>query len=146
MWMTFPFINKIDLGFEVDDRPSLHMDGQWTPHVSYVCYNYKSFVRWKISTKQWLNEKNMYHIKTWCVPSNLNTMEKEEIFAMFILFKIYWTNTIFNCIQGICMALTLEEDSQVWLNYANALQQQENAVFRFLRYAASSGKKDKDVS
>lgn len=73
-------------------------------------------------------------------------MEKEEIFVVFLLFKKYRINTLLNFIHGICLAVTLEEDPQVWLDYANTLQKQEKAVFGLLRVTTSSGKQYIDVS
>lgn len=73
-------------------------------------------------------------------------MEKEEIFVVFLLFKKYRINTLLNFIHGICLAVTLEEDPQLWLDYANTLQKQEEAIFRLLQVAASSGKQDIDLS
>lgn len=74
------------------------------------------------------------------IASNLDTMEKKEIFVVFLLFKKYGTNTLLNCTHRICLAVTLEEDPQLWLDYANTLQKQEEAIFRLLQVAASSGK------
>lgn len=93
-----------------------------------------------------LTIKNRNYLKTWGIVSNVDRMEKEEIFAMFLLFKKYGMNAILNCMQGICMALNLEEDPQLLLDYANAVQQQEEVVYCFLQYTTSYGEKDKDVS
>lgn len=72
-------------------------------------------------------------------------MEKEKIMVVYLLFMRYDPSTLLNCIHGICLAEAIEDNLQSWLEYANALQKQEESVNRMLGVAANSSKHEADV-
>lgn len=73
-------------------------------------------------------------------------MAKEKIMAVYLLFLRCGPSILLNCIHGICLAEAIEDNPQSWLEYANALQKQEESVYRMLRVIASSNKHEVDVT